>query len=353
MGAGYIFAPNSFGGDHNVFDYSIRSWSIGPDHTDDIEREYRRHLPLHPMVFQFYIDPSGGVHDAGRGFHNLTGKSVEAIIEYLRREDNRLHDGRDDVKVNRLSSMQKETYYKYKDIKKNPPKFITENKNAENIIDNIIEEPSGQTFFAKNGPLNELRSIISNFELKISHDLSWVKGQKGKGILLDEGKMITWPVNRKRKPNHLTMYEYLTGEKLPRENGFAFINGFPFDIDEEGSISTLKETPDDALNDIIKIDYRLFPKESKTAADFWVPGGDVNMGYKSPNQGDPEYDYTADKLRLNPQKEIMDDIDVGIENLNENELKQAVSNAIRIALLSPKQPLHGNAMVYQALLDVP
>lgn len=303
MGAGFIFAPKHFTGDLNILDYSIRTWNIGPDQTDDIEREYRRHRPINPMVFKFYINPSGGIDDGGKGFNNMTGKSPDAVIEFLHREDNRLHDGREDIKVS--------------------------------------------------SALDELKSVISNFEPKIAHDLSWVKGQKGKGVLLHDGKMITWPVNRKQRPDHLTMYEYFTGHNLPETNGIIFMEGLPFDIDEEGNILTLKETPEEMLADISKIDYRLSLKESKTAADFWVPGGDVNMGYQAPDQGNPEYDYDTDKFRLKPQKEMMDDIDVGIENLNENELKQAVSNAIRIALLSPKQPLHGNAMVYQALLDVP
>jgi hypothetical protein len=329
IGAGYIFAPGSFGADYSIFDYSIRTWTVGPDLTDDIEREYRRHLPLHPMVFRFFIDPSGGIHDAGQGFHNLTGKPVESVIEYLRREDNRLHDGRKDVKPNRISA------------------------------------------------LDELKKVISKFIPKIAHDLSWVKGNKGKGILLNEGKLVTWTVNKKNKPDHISMYEYITGGKLPNDYAFDYINGFPFDIDEDGAISTLKETPEDAVKDIHKIDYRL--KLSKTsnelmnpqgfaqtntglmiptqqqvpAQQFYIPGTDVNKGYQTKEPGAADYDWDTDPLNLKQHQELLDEMDVGLENLNDEELKVAVSNAMRVALLSPNTPLHDNAAIYQSFLNIP
>jgi hypothetical protein len=320
MGAGYIYAPGNFGGDYTVFDYSIRTWNIGPDKTDDIDKEYHRHLPLHPMVFKFYLDPTGGVHDAGRGFHNMTGKSDESVIEYLHREDSRLHDGRKDVKVERLDA--KDELYKY----------------------------------------------VSSFEPKISHDLSWVKGQKGKGILLSGGKMVTWTVNRKNKPDHLSMYEYLTGEKLPREFVLNSINGFPFDIDENGQISFLGEAPDEVIEDVSKIDYRLTLNKTSASPIMQAPpqgfaysdkgimvpqnGGflpDMNYNSPQPEVGKP----IGPEVNMESQEKLMEEIAVDLENLSPDEFKTAISNALRAAIVSPQKSLFLNALDYQAFLDIP
>jgi Protein of unknown function (DUF5661) len=101
-GAGYIHARTNTPDSFNLLDYSIRTWNIGADNTDDIEREIRRRRPIDIVVFKFYITPSGGVTDRGEGFQNRTSRSDEAVIDFLHRKDNRLHDGREDIKTSSL-----------------------------------------------------------------------------------------------------------------------------------------------------------------------------------------------------------------------------------------------------------
>ena len=106
LGAGYIFARSNTPDTFNLLDCNIRTWKIGPDETQDIEREYERTRPTEPILFRFYISPTGGVHDGGKGFQNRTGKPINAVLEFLHRSDNRLYNGYDEVKVNRLGSVK-------------------------------------------------------------------------------------------------------------------------------------------------------------------------------------------------------------------------------------------------------
>ena len=133
----------------------------------------------------------------------------------------------------------------------------------------IHEDPSsGQLFMAKKKnkwdmtPLNfadQLKLHLSTIEAKISHSLSWVAGGRGRGLMLNNGKLITWPVDKKGEPQHPDMYEYLTGHKLPETHSVHdFTEGTPFDINEDGSVNWFsKDTSPDLIADISKIDYRL------------------------------------------------------------------------------------------------
>jgi hypothetical protein len=139
----------------------------------------------------------------------------------------------------------------------------------------LREDPAtGQFFFSKKKKwdmsisfADQLKNYVASIEPKLSHSLSWVKGGKGRGLMLNDGTLITWPVDKKGNPQHPDMYEYLTGEKLPP--AFLpehFTEGTPFDIDENGALAFFSnDVPADLVSDLSKIDYRL--KVSKVAAN--------------------------------------------------------------------------------------
>ena len=209
LGAGYIHARTNTPDSFSLLDYSIRTWNIGPDHTDDIDREIRRKRPVDTVVFEFYITPTGGIHDAGRGFKNRTSRPDSAVIDFLHRKDNRLYNAQSDVKAERLS--------------------------------------------------DDLKSFVSSIKPRHSHSLTWVKGGKGRGLMLNDGKLITWPVNKKGEPQHADMYEYLTNTKLPESHSIQdFVEGSPFDIYEDGTLAFFSDdVPAELMADLSKIDYRL------------------------------------------------------------------------------------------------
>jgi hypothetical protein len=226
LGAGYLYARSNTPDSMNLLDYSMRTWNIGPDDTQDIHRTWQREDYSTPILFEFYISPTGGVHDGGKGFKNRTGRPVNAVLEVLHRKDNRLYNGHDEIKVNRLSSNWDMT-----------PLSAAE----------------------------ELKLHLAGIEPKVSHTLSWVKGDKGRGLMRFDGSLITWPVNKKGEPQHADMYEYLTGETLPEAHSVQdFILGVPFDIYEDGTLAFFGDVAPEMLTDINKIDYRL--KTSKVAA---------------------------------------------------------------------------------------
>jgi hypothetical protein len=376
IGAGYIYAKTNTPDSFNLLDFNIKTWKIGPEDTQDIDREYRKERPTTPIVFRFYISPTGGIHDGGKGFQNRTNRSEEAVIDFLHRKDNRLYDGRDDIKVNRLSNTDHalglQNFYdadqaprlEYQDLinqnngdwQKVKQQWIADGKGTENDVFNdissgrseqskqyikqnineIMQDPkavnkawllvqhmdtdpefqqwfwhyldptkhqqeyqyltdrmavgqglpqqfntqtgaSGQvspvqtapdasSYFAKQAwdmtPLSaaeELKLHLAGIEPKVSHTLSWVKGGKGRGLMLNDGKLITWPVNNKGEPQHPDMYEYLTNTKLPESHSIQdFVEGTPFDIYEDGTLAFFSEdVPADLILDLSKIDYRL------------------------------------------------------------------------------------------------
>jgi hypothetical protein len=215
LGAGYVHARTNTPDSFSLLDYSIRTWNVGPDHTDDIDREIRRRRPIDIVVFEFYITPTGGIHDAGKGFKNRTSRPDNAVIDFLHRKDNRLYNGQDSIGSGAAS--------------------------------------------------NDLKKFVSSIAPRHSHSLTWVKGGKGRGLMLNDGKLITWPVNKKGEPQHPDMYEYLTNTKLPESHSIQdFVEGTPFDIYEDGTLAFFSdEVPAELMTDLSKIDYRL--KISKMA----------------------------------------------------------------------------------------
>ena len=212
-GAGYIHARTNTPDSFSLLNYSIRTWNIGPDKTDDIDKELIRHRPIDVVVFKFHITPSGGVIPSPSGFQNRTSKPDVAVISFLRRKDNRLHDGRDDVRFNSAKKNAKDT----------------------------------------------LKQFLSSVFPRHSHSLTWVKGGRGRGLMLNDGTLITWPVDKKGEPQHAGMYEYLTNTKLPESHSIQdFVEGIPFDIYEDGTLAFFsKDVSTELMTDLSKIDYRL------------------------------------------------------------------------------------------------
>ena len=175
LGAGYITAPTNTPDSFDLLQMDVTTWVIGPDQTQDVHREYMRSRPVTPILFQFYISPTGGIHDGGKGFKNRTGKPVKAVINYLHRLDNRLYNGHDEIKVNRLSnaeidsalhfntktgepcycgfgqsrktkSLMREANLKYKDLKRGEvPKWMDEDEaqQLQKFLTAIVEGGTG------------------------------------------------------------------------------------------------------------------------------------------------------------------------------------------------------------------
>ena len=273
-GAGYIHARTNTPDSVNLLDYSIRTWNIGPDDTDDIDRELRRHRPIDVVVFKFHITPSGGVIPTLNGFQNRTSRPDEAVISFLHRENNLLHDGRDETK------------------------------------------------FAKKTAKDSLKEFLSSIFPRHSHSLTWIKGGRGRGLMLNDGTLITWPVDKKGDPQHADMYEYLTSTKLPEAHSVQdFTEGTPFDIYEDGTLAFFSDDVSfDLVADLSKIDFRLRVAKSKKkftkedafdlldknnwnfdANEFWM-GMNDELEHEDVTHGDPEMTakIVADHLREHP-----------------------------------------------------
>ena len=273
LGAGYIHARTNTPDTFNLLDFSVRTWNVGPDYTDDIDREFRRTRPTDIIIFKFYITPTGGVHDAGKGFQNRTGKSDEAVIAFLHRNNNKLYDSRE----------------------------------------------SGSKTAA-----SDLKSFIAALPVRHSHSLTWVKGGRGRGLFLNDGKLVTWPVNKKGEPQHADMYEYLTNTKLPESHSVQdFVEGTPFDIYEDGQLTFFDEAlPPELIADLSKIDYRLKTSNVKLTKEFtkedaldlmdkynfdfntdeFIMGMNDELEHEDVTHGDPDMTakIVADHLREHP-----------------------------------------------------
>jgi len=187
----------------------------------------------------------------------------------------------------------------------------------------VYEEPSGQMFFAKTAK-DTLKQFLSSIFPRHSHSLTWIKGGKGRGLFLNDGKLITWPVNKKGEPQHADMYEYLTNTKLPESHSVQdFVEGTPFDIYEDGQLTFFDEAlPLELIADLSKIDYRLKTSNVKLTKEFtkedaldlmdkhnfdfntdeFIMGMNDELEHEDVTHGDPDMTakIVADHLREHP-----------------------------------------------------
>jgi DnaJ-class molecular chaperone len=200
LGAGYIHARTNTPDSFNLLDYSIRTWSVGPDYTDDIDREYQRIRATDVVVFKFYITPTGGIHDRGEGFKNRTGKSDRSVIAFLHRKDNRFYDGRNDIKTSATEDsalhfnyftgepcycgfgqphgLEKEANLKYKDIKRGELPEGLEGEAGRIFQDYIIALAEGGEVVGAGGNTETIAAIPG-----IKKVIPWIVGQMKKGTL--------------------------------------------------------------------------------------------------------------------------------------------------------------------------
>lgn len=215
LGAGYIHARTNTPDSFNLLDYSIRTWSVGPDYTDDIDREYQRIRATDLVVFKFYITPTGGIHDRGEGFKNRTGKSDRSVIAFLHRKDNRFYDGRNDIKTSatedsalhfnhytgepcycgfgQTHGLEKEANLKYKDIKRGelPESYYMnlEGENGRVFRDYIVALAEGGEVVSAGGNTETIEAIPG-----IKKVIPWIVGQMKKGTLnFESGRRSTRP----------------------------------------------------------------------------------------------------------------------------------------------------------------
>lgn len=203
LGAGYIHARTNTPDSFNLLDYSIRTWSVGPNYTDDIDREYQRTRPTDIIVFQFYITPTGGIHDRGEGFKNRTGKSDRAVIAYLHRKYNLLYDGRGDIKTSAANNdalhfnyytgepcycgfgqqhgLEKEANLKYKDIKRGQLPEGLEGEDGRIFQDYIVALAEGGEVVSAGGNKDTIAAIPG-----IKKVIPWIVNQMKKGTLTFE-----------------------------------------------------------------------------------------------------------------------------------------------------------------------
>jgi len=215
LGAGYIHARTNTPDSFNLLDYSIRTWSVGPDYTDDIDREYQRIRATDLVVFKFYITPTGGIHDRGEGFKNRTGKSDRSVIAFLHRKDNRFYDGRNDIKTSatedsalhfnhytgepcycgfgQTHGLEKEANLKYKDIKRGelPESYYMnlEGENGRVFRDYVVALAEGGEVVGAGGNTETIEAIPG-----IKKVIPWIVGQMKKGTLnFESGRRSTRP----------------------------------------------------------------------------------------------------------------------------------------------------------------
>lgn len=215
LGAGYIHARTNTPDSFNLLDYSIRTWSVGPDYTDDIDREYQRIRATDLVVFKFYITPTGGIHDRGEGFKNRTGRSDRSVIAFLHRKDNRFYDGRNDIKTSatedsalhfnhytgepcycgfgQTHGLEKEANLKYKDIKRGelPESYYMnlEGENGRVFRDYVVALAEGGEVVGAGGNTETIEAIPG-----IKKVIPWIVGQMKKGTLnFESGRRSTRP----------------------------------------------------------------------------------------------------------------------------------------------------------------
>jgi len=229
LGAGYIHARTNTPDSFDLLNYSIRTWNIGPDYTDDIDRELRRTRPTDTIVFKFFITPTGGITDRGEGFKNRTGKSDKAVIAFLHRKDNRLYDGRNDIKTSAVENPEphfnpetgepcycsmgsnppeleaKTAYTKYKDVKRGIlPKQI--NENQDKLQEYIVALVEGADQEGREGIKKLVPWLIEQLK----------KGQEKGGLKFIPNEISRYPDGRPYLNGHETPARFVFGsENIP------------------------------------------------------------------------------------------------------------------------------------------
>jgi hypothetical protein len=252
LGAGYLYARSNTPDSMNLLDYSMRTWNIGPDDTQDVHRTWQREDYSTPTLFEFYISPTGGIHDGGKGFKNRTGRPINAVLEVLHRKDNRLYNGHDEIKVNRLSNTDHalglQNFYdadqaprlEYQDLinqnngdwQKVKQQWIADGKGTENDVFNDIS--SGRSEQSKQYIKQNINEIMQDPK---AVNKAWLLVQH----MDTDPEFQQWFWHYLDPTKHQQEYQYLTdrmavGQGLPQQ--------FNTQTGASGQVSPVQTAPD-------------------------------------------------------------------------------------------------------------
>lgn len=209
-------------------------------------------------------------------------------------------------------------------------------------------EPIGMSLSP--GPLPEGRQAAFEPDFGAQHVLNWTPGQDGKGFLHQDGRVQTWPLTQGR------MHADVVGNAP----------GVRFMISPEG-IAEVHGGTSHHMKAIQDADPRLQVQQYGQGFEgLWgrVAGlrRDPNAGYSTGivppsvnavnSFGDP-LDHMGSKDVAHKLNTSWDKFQTPDGQPDYSRMKQAIINAFRAALLSPKKELRWNAVHYQDMMHIP